>query len=457
MNSGDRWLLIVIFAFRLAVILLPNTILQSDPDAYLRLAKELATTGVYGSVDPQGIPQPTAFRPPLYPAVLAATILLTGAPSVWLIGAVHAALATISAALLLKIGRSLKIKYTFLAVLLFSLDPLLIRQSQLIMTETIATTMAVITWWLCSLRFDESNQHLAAKPDQPKTTYSVTLQLLMGIAFGLATLTRPTAIVWLLMIIIHHIIQPRVNRSHMFKQAAWLWIGFMLVMSPWMMRNRHYFGRPIWATTHGGYTLLLANNPILYEHFRSGSVSRDWDEDLFHDLWARHNIADPHEPEFWEPSSLNNPTASDANISPSWLSTTRHPEIAQDQLAQQVAIQTIRQSPGMFLWSSLVRIGWLWTPLPNPRPDSILKWPITLWYIGLYLLAISGALRVGRSNLNWPWLAGWLLIASLTLVHALYWSNMRMRAPAMPVIYLLAGAAMTQIPTRSRPDHEPPA
>jgi hypothetical protein len=318
------------------------------------------------------------------------------------------------------------------------------------MTETIATTMAVITWWLCTLRPDQLNTQLATKPNHPNTSYDITLQLLTGIAFGLATLTRPTAVIWLLMIVMYHIVQPRESRNHMFKQAAWLWIGFMLVMSPWIMRNRHYFGRPIWATTHGGYTLLLANNPILYEHFRSGSVSRNWDEDLFHDLWARHNMANPAEPDFWNRANLNKPPQTDPNAPPSWLSTTQHPEIAQDQLAQQVAIQTIRKSPGMFLWSSLVRMGWLWTPLPNPRPDSAIKWPITAWYLGLYLFAIIGTLRIGRGNLTWPWLAGWLLIASLTLVHAVYWSNIRMRAPALPVIYLLAGAALTLIPNPFR-------
>jgi hypothetical protein len=29
-----------------------------------------------------------------------------------------------------------------------------------------------------------------------------------------------------------------------------------------------------------------------------------------------------------------------------------------------------------------------------------------------------------------------LCVLAFTLVHAVYWSNMRMRAPAMPVVYL---------------------
>jgi len=122
--------------------------LQTDPDGYLRLANGLVESGVYGLIDEAGIPHATAFRPPLYPVLLAATIWCTGSASLWAIASLHAGLATLSAALLLSIGRSLNLRFAAVACLLFSIDPLLIRQSQLIMTETMATSVGLLSWWL---------------------------------------------------------------------------------------------------------------------------------------------------------------------------------------------------------------------------------------------------------------------------------------------------------------------
>ncbi len=54
---------------------------------------------------------------------------------------------------------------------------------------------------------------------------------------------------------------------------------------PWMVRNQRQIGHPIAMTTHGGYTLLLANNEMLYNHFQTKGPSRSWEEDEFHRYW----------------------------------------------------------------------------------------------------------------------------------------------------------------------------
>ena len=43
------------------------------------------------------------------------------------------------------------------------------------------------------------------------------------------------------------------------------------------------------------------------------------------------------------------------------------------------------------------------------------------------------------------WLWGLLLVLSFTAVHTVYWTNMRMRAPLMPVVALAAAAAVGRI------------
>ena len=61
------------------------------------------------------------------------------------------------------------------------------------------------------------------------------------------------------------------------------------------------------------------------------------------------------------------------------------------------------------------------------------------------LLAIPvliGIVVVPRRKLSGPWLEGLLLVVSLTLVHMVFWSNMRMRAPAIPAFAIVAAAAL---------------
>jgi predicted outer membrane lipoprotein len=50
-----------------------------------------------------------------------------------------------------------------------------------------------------------------------------------------------------------------------------------------------------------------------------------------------------------------------------------------------------------------------------------------------------------RESLPRAWLWGLLLAASFTAVHAVYWSNMRMRAPLMPVAALATAAAIMRL------------
>jgi len=60
----------------------------------------------------------------------------------------------------------------------------------------------------------------------------------------------------------------------------------------------------------------------------------------------------------------------------------------------------------------------------------------------------SLALRVSVGlDREWygTWLWGLLLAGSFTAVHAVYWSNIRMRAPLMPLVALAATAAIMHL------------
>src|SRR5690606_30600473 len=47
-------------------------------------------------------------------------------------------------------------------------------------------------------------------------------------------------------------------------------------MTPWAVRNWRLFGEPVWTTTHGGYTLALANNPAYYDAVLNGPPGAVW-------------------------------------------------------------------------------------------------------------------------------------------------------------------------------------
>src|SRR5438874_11851777 len=48
------------------------------------------------------------------------------------------------------------------------------------------------------------------------------------------------------------------------------------MLTPWAVRNAWSFGEPVWTTTHGGYTLALANNPIYYAEVLDGPPGAVW-------------------------------------------------------------------------------------------------------------------------------------------------------------------------------------
>lgn len=71
-----------------------------------------------------------------------------------------------------------------------------------------------------------------------------------------------------------------------------------------------------------------------------------------------------------------------------------------------------------------------------------MRYTVAAWYGGT-LLAVLGGIVVLRSQLwRTPWVWAVLLCVSFTAVHAVYWSNMRMRAPLMPALYLVAASTL---------------
>jgi len=319
-----------------------------------------------------------------------------------------------------------------LAALLVAIDPILLYQSTRIMTETLATLLAVAALY-CLSRLHQQRRWTTA--------------LSSGCVLGLSILCRPTFLVWLLLCLVVLVALERKWRKR-WQLGGALLAGAVLVVTPWTIRNMVQFNRPIALTTHGGYTLLLGNNPVFYQHLQQqpwGSVWQTEEVDRFKQgLEKMRPDGDPTK-DYWASSALPEP----ADTRPTT-------EYERDRFSYRVARHQISQQPRMFLLASLVKVGRLWSPLPHqidPAESNRGRWLrylIASWYAASYLLALVGLYRLRGQILRRPWLWGLLLVITLTAVHTLFWSNIRMRAPLVPWIALLVAAACRGEPAETR-------
>ncbi|WP_246145994.1 phospholipid carrier-dependent glycosyltransferase [Rubripirellula lacrimiformis] len=400
---------------------------EADPDAYRAIADTLSQSGVYGMTGFDGQVQPTAFRPPLYPALLSWT-----STSPIAIAMLHTLLGGLTVLAVYVTARhwTVQVWPPAMAALMVGIDPILLQQSTLVMTETLAAFIVTAVLWQWSSPADQFEGSVK------RTIHAVALGLLLGLAY----LCRPTFLVWAVFIVIGHawISLRRTPRvwGRMVPSIA-LAAVVVAMVGAWTMRNVRQLGHPVWATTHGGYTLLLANNPMFYRYLREGDVGTVWDPNDFFEAYAHRYDGDPTTQEFWQ---------TDWSSTAVTLAAVEATEVSDDRLVGNAAKAAIRREPEMFFGSAVVRVVRLWNPMPHLTPgrSMALSAAIGVYYAVFYVLAFLGwakwKRRSGRSSAErramiWPVFA---MVVTLTAVHAVYWSNLRMRAPSIPGLAIIA-------------------
>lgn len=319
---------------------------SQDPDSYRRLADNILRIHSFTLDDPA---EPTAFRPPLYPLLLAITSISRQVlPQEVLL--LHVGLGVITVGLTFFWATQMGLgKWRSLAGLLVAIDPILLNQSTLVMTETLATCLAILSLVAVS---SLTSKNLAS--DSPRDSRDATISAVnIAGAVGLAIFCRPTFLVWaaLLPVAIWFCC-----RGCKLRLSSVLAYGLMLtfLLAPWVFRNVLVFEAPVLGTTHGGHTLLWGNNEAYYEYLRSGS-SPVWDNSEFHQRFNRRN----------------------PNLG------TSASELARDRAAYREAIDTMKQNPDMAAYSALVRFTMFWRLLPNAlSEDESGKRTITRYAIG---------------------------------------------------------------------------
>ena len=526
-------LLLFAAAIRFAVVHAWHDRLLEDVDAYRDLAVSVRATGTLES----SLSQPSAYRPPLYPLLIAPLVLaLDGYQG---IGRLHVLLGVATVALTVRIGRRLGLgRFAWLAGWLVAIDPLLLQYTAWTMTETVFTFLVTL---LVSLLVTErdTDERTASDPnpdggravevaDDEKATNAdtstvqhravlkpstlvvicgllvpliypgwatrsdivaaaviVALILLVvyrnrltanaaefvdglsarehsaavGLVFGLAALCRPTIWAFAGLMFLFGLCKSAVNPRrkvgggwrNCFDAVVGAWpavVAAVVVVAPWGIRNQIQFGRPILTTTHGGYTLLLGNNPVFYREV----VDRPWGT-----VWAGRSLAR------WQnqlAESMRADGLTDAG------------ELEQDRWHYRRARENIREQPAMFLRACVLRFRRFWNIAPTGvAAESFPAWmlgAVRVFYAVITIGLIAFVVRIARRNLhgcstqrtvanlrasarpgeclreNRTSRAGvstlLLLVITFNSVHLIYWTNMRMRAPLIPVLCVMSVA-----------------
>ncbi len=411
---------------RLCFIAIRYDELNEDPDSYLGIARNLISWRGYST---PGTETPTAFRPPLYPILIAP---ISAQSAAWARGTLNI-LAVLCASILIwksAISLGLSRSAQILAILVYGFDPLLVRYSSLSMTESVCSLMsALLLWRLVQQEPPDQSRNL-------KTSCWKT-PLLTGIVFGLCVLTRPTfwafGGLFFLWSLFYLKFQKGAAASQLLRRFALAGLGVCIVVGPWLVRNCIVFHSPILMTSHGGYTVLLGNNEAFYAEVVEQPWGTVWDgsKGPGQGVWAHKVNQKLDQLELFS-------------------------EVERDRWMANQARETIRNNPTLFLKACWLRFIRFWNIAPSgPAAENIpvaLLRLVSLYYIVLWGFVAVGLARIIRFNFaqRMRWIPVILLVIAFTSVHLIYWSNVRMRAPIVPALSLIAAAAIS----RNRATHQ---
>ena len=185
-----------------------------------------------------------------------------------------------------------------------------------------------------------------------------------GLGFGLACLCRPSLMPGVILTGLIGIVVGPGSLAARLSRSSLLIFGMIAALGPWIYRNIQVFGEPIATTTHGGYTLALANNPAYYADVLNGPGIVVW-SGANQDAWF-------------------------AGVGPATAGMT---EPESDRTLRGIALRFTRDRPRDFLRASMARLGRFW----GGRAIGI----------GLSRLAPAGDGRLDDSALGCPGGGGW--------------------------------------------------
>jgi hypothetical protein len=188
-------------------------------------------------------------------------------------------------------------------------------------------------------------------------------------------------------------------------------VVFCLILLPWGVRNYRVHGRFVPLTTMGGLVLwegnnaIVAGDPTLRGRSLPGGKERD-------------------------------------------VAVSRLPETEQDRVYFERALRYMRMSPGDLPALVGRKLTRLWNPFPE-LDSAVQRWLALAAFLPvLFLFAVGlGWAYRHRDGRVLPLLVP---VLAVTLTAAIYWADGRIRAPADPVILLVASYGLWRVLERFR-------
>lgn len=230
-------------------------IIGVDAGGYVATARVLVEEGRFAS---PGIVEPQSYQMPIYPFFLAAVIAVSG--NISLVVILQAVIAGFSAILIFKIGSSISPRIGGSAAALFAVDPIGIFYSTVILTETLFIFFLLLSVYFYLKYFGERWR-----------------SIFVSSAFaGVATLIRPSAIVMPPIFMLGILLWQRGNTRRMIILLFLAIIGFLIVIFPWMARNKLYFDS--WDLSAVATTQWFQQSaPLYYAHVNGVSHSEAYE------------------------------------------------------------------------------------------------------------------------------------------------------------------------------------
>ncbi len=219
---------------RIVFILTYQTLPVSDEAEYDRLAQSIVYLGEY-AVD--GVP--TAYRPPGYPAFLAASYFLFG-HDILIPKILQAILDTLTAYMLFSIGRMRSERVGLIAALAWAFFVPAVLFVNLLMTESLTAFLLVVSIFMFSGAGAEN---------------SIPRMLGSGLVIGICILFKPGLLLVPMLLLFFSALRPIRPR-----QAILVLAGALSIIFPWMIRNQIVLGT-FSLSTNTGMNLYIGNNP----------------------------------------------------------------------------------------------------------------------------------------------------------------------------------------------------
>ena len=380
--------------------------LANDPADYQRLAVSIAHGHGFGTtvVAPGG--GPTAFRPPLFPLVLAALYRVVGVHLAAARG-LEALLGTLTVALVGLVARQLWDGRRALAAMgLAAVYPPFLLAGGSLLSESLSLPLELggFAAALHVRRVDRPGRWIA----------------LCGLLAGLDVLTRPDSIVLLLPLAL--LVAPARRRGRArIGAVALLGVTAAATVTPWLIRDAVVMGRFVPITTQGGLV-----------------ASGTYNDTAAHD--AAHPAA-------WRST----------NLVPEYVPLLRGSEVQEESALRSAALRYVRRHPTYPLrvvgWNvvRLFDLDGLGTPRASWGANGYGPGPAASDAVGLAVVGVLVFVGLAAGAARGVPRAIWLAPVLLVLITAMVLGESRLRLGVDPFLVLLGGAGAAAVAVGVRP------